>query len=225
MFRRAAPWCLGVLVVNFLVSACGSKLPGLRAQLGNPDPDKRVAAIQALVEARDTASVVKVVELLQDTIPDVRKAAAIGLGKMADRRAAQPLADFYNKEQSEDLQLAALQSLIHLSSYSVDPLIGLLSSIRPAVRSGAARALGKLGAMRAVDPLIVLLHDRNTDVRKDAIYALRQIGDERGLDAIFSLAQDTNPEIEGAAEQALSGAGYQEQLNRAKRAGRRLPYP
>ena len=184
-----------------------------------------MAAIQALGEARDTVSVPRIVELLQDTVPVVRKAVAIWLGKMADQRAAQPLADFYNREQSEDLQLAALQSLIHLSSYSVDPLIGLLGSIRPVVRSGAARALGKLGTKRAVNPLIALLRDRNTDVRIDAIYALRHIGDKRGLDAVASLARDTDPEIARAAEQALSGAGYQEQFNRATRAVRRLPYP
>jgi HEAT repeat protein len=218
--------CLGVFVVELLLfCTCGSKLPGLRAQLGDPDPGVRIAAIQALAVAKDTASVMRIVELLQDTVPAVRKAAAVGLGKMADRRAAQPLADFYNKEQSLDLQMATLQSLIHLSSYSVEPLIGLLGSIRPVVRSGAARALGKLGAKRAVDPLIVLLHDRSPDVRKDAIFALRQIGDERGLDAVASLVQDTNPEIESAAEQALGGAGYQEELNRAKRAVRHLPYP
>jgi HEAT repeat protein len=212
------------LVVSLLFSACGSKLPKLRAQLGDPDPGARIAAIQALAEAKDTASVMRIVELLRDTVAVVRTAAAIGLGKIGDRRAAQPLADLCDKEQSRDVQSAGLQALVHLSSYSVDPLIGLLSSIRPAVRSGAARALGKLGASRAVDPLMALLHDRSTDVRKDAIYALRQIGDERGLDAIFSLAQDTNPEIEGAAEQALGGAGYEEQLNRAKRAARRIPY-
>jgi HEAT repeat protein len=223
--RTGLSACLCALVAALLLlSACGSKLPGLREQLKDPDPDKRAAAIQALGEARDTVSVPKIVELLLDSVPVVRKAAAIWLGKMGDRRAAQPLADFYDKEQSKDLQSAALQSLIHLSSYSIDPLIGLLSSIRPAVRSGAAQALGKLRARRALDPLIALLRDRDVGVRKDAIYALRQIGDDRGLDAIAAMVQDTNPDIEGAAERALSGEGYQEQLNRAKRAARRIPF-
>jgi HEAT repeat protein len=208
-----------------LLCTCGSKLPRLREQLYDPDPDKRVEAIQTLGEAKDTVSVPRIAELLEDSVPVVRKAAAISLGKMADQRAARPLADFYNREQVEDLQMAALQSLVHLSTYSIDPLIGLLGSIRPVVRAGAARALGKLGAKRAVDPLIALLRDRNTDVRIDAIYALRHIGDERGLDAIASLARDTDPEIARAAEQALSGAGYQDQFNRATRAVRRLPYP
>jgi len=39
--------------------------------------------------------------------------------------------------------------------------------------------------------------------------------------AYFNVA----PNIERAAEGALSGQGYQEQLNRTKRIVRRLPYP
>jgi HEAT repeat protein len=58
-----------------------------------------------------------------------------------------------------------------------------------------------------------------------AIFALRQIGNRRGLDAIAGAVQDADPDVELEAEKALSGEGYQEQLNRAKRAARQLPYP
>ena len=219
-------WCLGVLVESlFLLSACGSRLPKLREQLNDPDPGKKIAAIQALAEAKDTVSVLRIVGLLQDTVPEVRKEAATGLGKIGDRRACQPLADLYNSEQLEDVQGAAIRALTHLSIYSIQPLIGLLRSSRPVVRVGAARALGKLQARAAVDPLIWLLRDRDSDVRQAAIFALRQIGDERGLDAIASSVRDTDQDVERAAERALSGEGYQEQLNKAKRKIRQLPYP
>jgi len=219
--------CLCVFVVSpvLLLSACGSKLPKLREQLDDPDPDVKIAAIQALAEAKDTVSVTGIVELLQDTVPEVRKEAATGLGKIGDERACQPLADFYDKEQVEDVQNAGIRALIHLSTYAVQPLIGLLRSIRPVVRAGAARALGKLQARDAVDPLIRLLHDRDKDVRRASIFALRKIGDERGIDAIASLVQDADQDVERAAERALSGEGYQEQLNKAKRKIRQLPYP
>lgn len=225
VIRMLFAWCLGVFVVSLCLLACGSKLPKTRFQLNDPDPDKRIAAIQLLVAAKDTASVPAIVALLQDTVPDVRKEAATGLGKLGDGRVCQPLAAFYDKEQVQDVQDAGIRALIRLGKYSVEPLIGLLSSIRPTVRSGAARALGRLGARRAVEPLISLLHDRDPDVVPDAIIALREIGDSRGLDAIATAVQDTNPDIERAAESVLSGGGYQEQLNRAKRIVRRLPYP
>ena len=221
-----SPRFLVLHVVPFLLlSACGSKLPKLRTQLNDPDPSKKIAAIQALAEGKDSVSLPKLVGLLQDTVPDVRKEAATALGEIGDGRACQPLADFYDKEKVEDVQDAGVRALVRLGRYSVDPLIGLLSSTRPAVRSGAARALGKLGARRAVDPLISLLHGRDPDVQQDAIFALREIGDSRGIDAIASSVQDTNPDVAGAAERALSGEGYQEQLDRAKRIVRRLPYP
>jgi len=211
--------------VALLLVACGSKLPRLREQLNDPDPDKRIAAIQALAGAKDTASVPKMAELLRDGVPEVRKEAASGLGKIGDRRAAQPLADFYDKEQVEDVQNAGIRALVHLGAYSVQPLIGLLRSVRPVVRAGAARALGRLEAKVAVDPLISLLRDRDPKVQAAAISALRQIGDERGLDAIATLVENANPDVEDAAERALSGEGYQEQLNKAKRRIRQLPYP
>jgi len=222
----ASTLCLCVLAVSLcFLSACASKLPRLREQLNDPDPDVKIAAIKVLAEAKDTASVPRIVGLLQDTAPDVRKEAARGLGKMGDERACQPLADFYDREQIDDVQDAGIRALLRLGSHSVQPLIGLLRSIRPVVRTGAARALGKLQARDAVDPLIWLLRDRDKDVKLAAIFALRQIGDKRGLDAIASSVRDIDPDVEGAAERALSGEGYQEQLNKAKRKIRQLPYP
>ena len=227
--RRAIgfSWCLGVLVVisTLLLTSCGSKLPKLREQLKDPDPDVRIAAIKALAEAKDTVSVLPIAGLLKDTVPDVRKEAATGLGKMGDERACQPLADFYDTEKIEDVQDAGIRALLHLASFSVKPLIGLLRSFRPGVRAGAARALGKLQARDAVDPLIWLLRDSNADVRLAAVFALRQIADKRGMEAIATAVQDTDPDVESAAEKALGGQGYQEQLNKAKRVARQMPYP
>ena len=219
--------CVCVLVVSLvlLFSACASKLPRLREQLNDPDPDVKIAAIQALAEAKDTVSVPTIVGLLQDSVPEVRKAAAKGLGKIGDERACQPLADFYDKEKIEDVQDAGIRALLRLGGCSVRPLIDLLRSIRPTVRAGAARALGKLHSPDAVDPLIWLLRDRDPDVRMAAIIALREIGDKRGMNAIAAAVQDTDPDVEGAAERALSGEGYQEELNRVKRMARRVPYP
>jgi HEAT repeat protein len=226
LFRIASLSSLCILVVSLcLLSACGAKLPKLRKQLNDPDLDTKIAAIKALAEAKDTVSVPRIVELLQDTVPDVRKEAARGLGKMGDERACQPLAGFYDREQIDNVQDAGIRALLRLGSHSVRPLIGLLGSIRPVVRAGAAKALGKLQARDAVDPLIRLLRDRDRDVKPAAIFALRQIGDKRGLDAIATSVQDIDPDVEGAAERALSGEGYQEQLNKAKRKIRQLPYP
>jgi HEAT repeat protein len=212
------------LVVSFL-SSCGSRLPRLREQLSDPDPDVRIEAVKALAEAKDTASVPRFCEMLMDPEPDVRKEVAKGLGRIGDDRAAQPLADFYNRETIEDVADAGARALILLGDASVPPLLSLLRSIKPGVRAGAARALGKLHAHAAVDPLILALRDRDERVQVAAVYALREIADPRGLDAIYSAIQSGDVEVQGAGEEALSGRGYDNQLLRAKKVARQLPYP
>jgi HEAT repeat protein len=214
---------LGVLVVFLL--ACGSGGAKRREQLADPNPDVRIAALKALAEARDTVAVPKIVELLADTEPDVRKEAARALGRIGDRRAVEPLAGFYRSEQVEDVADAGARALIQFGAAAIEPFTGLLSSIRPTVRAGAARALGKLKAHEAVAALIRALGDRDERVQIAAVYALREIGDPAGLEAIARAVETGDGAAEAAGEAALSGRGYQGELNRAKRLSRRVPYP
>ena len=67
------------------------------------------------------------------------------------------------------------------------------------------------------------MRDRDQNVRQAGSRV--SDGDQRGLEAIASAVQDTSQDVERAAERALSGEGYQEQLNKAKRKIRQLPYP
>ena len=139
VLRSASAWCLCVFAVSLvlLTSACGSKLPKLREQLNDPDPDQKIAAIEALAEAKDTVSVPRIAELLQDSVPDVRKAAAARLGIIGDTRACQPLADLFDSEQQEYIQGAAIRALVHLG-----PIQSSRSSVccvLPVPKSGRAR--------------------------------------------------------------------------------------
>ncbi len=213
---------LAIAFASVLLFACGSRSAKLRAQLADPDPDVRITAAKALGEARDTAAVMKLVEMLKDSIPDVRKEAARALGRIGDRRAARPLADFYEQERIEDVADAGARALLSLGHAAVDEFIRLTRSFRPGIRAGAARGLGRLGSRAGVDPLIRLLDDREEDVRIAAIHGLRQIGDARGLDAIARKVADEDEDVESAAERALSGQGYEEELNRTRRIVRRF---
>ncbi|MEO0078478.1 MAG: HEAT repeat domain-containing protein [candidate division WOR-3 bacterium] len=213
---------LAITLASVLLIACGNRSAKLRAQLADPDPDVRITAAKALGEARDTAAVMKLVEMLKDSIPDVRKEAARALGRIGDRRAARPLADFYEQERIEDVADAGARALLNLGHAAIDEFVRLTRSVRPSVRAGAARGLGRIGSRAGVDPLIRLLDDREEDVRIAAIHGLRQIGDARGLDAIARKVADEDEDVEAAAERALSGQGYEEELNRARRIVRRF---
>ncbi len=200
---------------------CGPNLARLRAQLKDPDPQKRIAAIEALAVEQDTVAVPLIVELLMDSVTDVRRTAARALGPLGDSRAIEPLAEFYGREQDEKAGAAAQNSLVGLGAGSVEPLVRLLRSVRPEVRAGAAHALGRIGSANAIDGLIRLLGDREQTVRRAAAFALRKIGDSRGLEAVARLV-DTDREIDADAAGALSGEGYEEQFNRARRIARKI---
>jgi len=204
-------------LLAFAVVGCGPNLAKLRAQLADPDPTKRIAAIEALAIEQDTVAVPLIVGLLSDSVVDVRRTAARALGPIGDSRAVEPLGEFYGREGDEKAAAAAQKSLVNFGAVSVDPLIKLLRSTRPEVRSGAAQALGRIGSANAVDPLIRLLGDREAAVRHSAVLALRQIGDSRGLEAVARMVGAEGGDIDEDAARALSGEGYQQQLNKAKR--------
>lgn len=206
-----------LVVLALFTTGCDSGVRRARQDLAGPDAEKRIQAAKVLGDAGDQVSVPKLIELLADTVPDVRKACARALGRIGDSSAVRPLAELYQGERVATVADAAVGALVDIGLASVDPLIGLTRSYSSNVRAGAARALGKLRSRRAVDPLLRLLEDRDTDVRISAVYALRRIGDERGLEAIARLVEDVEQDVEGAAEKALSGRGYEEQMDGVRR--------
>ncbi len=82
-----------------------------------------------------------------------------------------------------------------------DALLLALTEESATKRLNAARALGKLGNMRAVRPLSALLHDEDTGVRATAAEALGSIQDKRAIPALTQALQD--PETHHAAWLAL----------------------
>jgi HEAT repeat protein len=79
-------------------------------------------------------------------------------------------------------------------------LLGTLDD-NPIIRMNSARALGKLGNLRAVRPLINLLRDENTDVRAAAAVALGEVRDTRAIPALQATLED--PYVQDAAWLAL----------------------
>jgi HEAT repeat protein len=202
---------------------CESAVVKARRDLGSDDPDRLIAAAEVLGKARDKESVPRLCELLEDEDAGVREAMCNALGDIGDERAAEPLAALYVREENREVARGAVRALVDLGRAAAPVLVPLLRHRDPERRAGAARALGKLRAREAVDELIRLIDDRDEEVRMAAIHALRQIGDARGMDAIARALEDPNVGVQEKAESALSGEGYQEELNRAKRLIRSVP--
>jgi HEAT repeat protein len=119
----------------------------LSAALDHPQARVRAVCVDALGLLGATGSVHRMARILQeDTVLDVRVAAAVNLGKLGTRSAVDPL------------------------------IGALTPARPTALRSAAAKALGDLGASSAVPALAVLLHDEHYWVAHNAAHALRRLG-------------------------------------------------
>jgi len=145
----------------------------------------------------------KAVELLIEALSrldGVSRSAARELGRLGDARAINPLVALLG--QSEVSQSAA-QALVKMGA--IDALATALKNEVPAVRKGAATALGETGDVRAVDPLIeVMQADPEYSARTAAATALGQLKSQRAiwvLVATLKLRDETTPERQAELEQ------------------------
>jgi HEAT repeat protein len=90
---------------------------------------------------------------------------------------------------------------------SVDGYIEDLKSDSSAVRADAAKALGKIGDVRAVEDLSKALKDTNEDVRVNAAESLGEIGDKSAIDALVGVLTDGTPMVRWCAAGALGEIG------------------
>lgn len=205
----------GLFLITLLIF-CTSEIARLHRQLSAREPQKRAAAAKRLGELHDQNSLPLLLPLLNDSSPEVRFEVALALGKIGNPDAITSLAEAIKTEPREDVAMVMTKSLGNLGPAAIDPLINLTVTSRPLVRMTACRALGRIGSHRAVDPLIRRLDDPDPNVRKTAIIALRRIGDPKGMEAIARKITSPDRTTEQTAEEALSGRGYDEQLDQIR---------
>jgi HEAT repeat protein len=94
-----------------------------------------------------------------------------------------PIEEQIQQLQNGDRNAAwsAIEALTRIGIPAVEALIRALGDASETVRWRAARALGKIGDVRAVEPLIALLLDESEKVRQGATIALCYMGDENTL--------------------------------------------
>ena len=102
-----------------------------------------------------------------------------------------------------DKLLYAICVLRRIGEPTVVPLINVLGDENPAVRYGAAFALGEICDKRAVEPLINALGDADCSVRRVVARALGKIGDIGALFALEHAADDSDRDVRKYARKAL----------------------
>lgn len=153
--------------------------PALRARLDR-HPGER-ALVELLGEVADADDVTRLVGYL-DALrhgPNVRAAAAAGLGRVADPLGIAALVELL-ADPSDALRVAALDALREADAV-VEPAVVLPLLTSAVCRKSAAGVLGAAKTPEAVGPLVGLLADGMAAVRAAAALALARL--DEALDA------------------------------------------
>jgi HEAT repeat protein len=151
------------------------------------------------------------VSLLNDPEPDVRRTAALSLGKIAVPESAPALTQALGDPDSLVRQYSAwaLGNLgEHAPEASVLALVPLLGDSSLGVSAAAAEAVGKIGAsQRALDLLTHALRDHSAGARRAAMQALAWLEEPSTYPYIQQALNDPDADVRQGAIAALGELG------------------
>jgi len=223
--RQAATRALGLVwqippLVDLGSADAGLRLAALEAlgQLGDAravgavvavarrgtDGAVRQRAVETLGQLGDPRAVGPLLAVLDDDEPSLRAGAATALGQIGDGRAARPLTEAL-EDDDERVRRRAISALGQI--WRLPPLVRL-GDDSPAVRQGAALALGQVRDRRVVRPLVAALRDQDGSVGASAATALGQLGDAQAVEPLVSaLLTSKEPAARQSAAEALGNLG------------------
>ena len=138
---------------------------------------------------------------LKNKDSDMRRKAALELGKLKNPYAVKPLIAAL-KDTDFLVVRAAIEALSKIGEQAVAPLIEVLKNSKKdndwAVSRSAEEALSGIEDSHAVEPLIIALKDKDPDVCRNAAFALGKIKDPRAIEPLIA-ALKNNKTRYGAA--------------------------
>jgi hypothetical protein len=164
----------------------GPLVPGLRAALDHPEPEVRLAVVDALVAIRLTPALHALTGALRDSDREVRIAAAKGLGAVRFASARDVLAEAVAERRLKDADLTEKMAFYEAygavgGNAAAEYLDGVLNHrgflgrrAPPELRACAALGLGKVGTPVALEALERSRHDEDPVVRNAVLRALRE---------------------------------------------------
>jgi putative membrane-bound dehydrogenase-like protein len=139
--------------------------------LNDTSAQVRAAAARVAGLARNPAAVDKLVELLTEDKPPVKRQAATALGQIGDRRATEPLITALENPDDRFVEHAAIYSLITLKE--IQPVINALSHRSENVRRSALIALDQMdGSPLRKNHLTPFLQSDNPALQNTAVWVL-----------------------------------------------------
>lgn len=163
--------------------------------------DLRDEIVDALVR-HGTATVDLLIAQLTAEDLEVRRSAAVALGRIGDPNATAPLT---NALSDESLSIDAANALGQIGDpRALDGLLNLLGSSDTSVRQAAVSALNSLAVPAMGKRIIPLLHDSDPNVRESAVKIAGYFGYPDAAGALVDLSSsDPNERVRCAAIEHL----------------------
>ncbi len=191
IFRHICSVVVGVMVVGVATCAVRSDLPPLT-------PDQQIELKTLKTQLSDPERTAK-----------TKGEAATLLLRRAYPQAAVALRDFLADSSNRPAQIAVADAIVRSGNAEkqfVKPLVAMLTSDEPAIRTPAAEALATCKEFGGLDELIRIVSNRRTDrdIRLVVISAMQRVLDKKAVDALVSLLNEKDETIRNASCDAMT---------------------
>jgi HEAT repeat protein len=149
-------------------------LPRLRGLLNSTDADQRWWALRTLAQSPQTRTE-WLLPLLEDSAPEVRQAAALGLCSHPDETAIRPLIRALNDSDSMTSDLAR-NALVVIGKRAIPFLLDVPKDAPQRARINALRAVAEIGDSSAIATLMAALEDDSVLMQYWAEEGLERLG-------------------------------------------------
>ena len=146
----------------------------------SPNADSRWWAVRTLAQSPLARAEWLVPFLLNDSAPEVRQCAALGLAVKADESATQPLVKALSDKDSMVGNLA-MNALVKIGKPSVPALIECVKNESQSVRILALRALAEIRDHRAIPVMMQVMDEESVLLQHWAKEGLERLG----LDMVY----------------------------------------
>jgi len=155
-------------------------IPALMDLTHSPNVDSRWWALRTLAQSPHLRTEWLIPFLLNDSAPEVRQCAALGLGAQADETAIQPLVKALSDADAMVGNLA-MNALVKIGKASVPALIEGVIGKRQSARILALRALAEIKDHRAIPIMMQVLEENSVLLSHWAKVGLERLG----LDMVY----------------------------------------
>ena len=170
--------------------------------------DPFAQAVAALPEAEKKVATMRLMDSLQHKEIEVRRRAALTLGKLGDKSGVPAMIEAFPKTTGRDRDTVIVALRILKDQRSIPLLREALKDPSPYVRCIAVAALGEMKAAEAYDQIVALTTDKGTvqgclpmAPGHLACYALGALGDKKAVPVLIERLRDKD--FQNDAQKAL----------------------